>query len=642
MKKKMLSIILTVVTSVTSFAPNYCYADNVFDVDKNSEYGYIFTLKNNSVNLNDASTNDNINIISEPSKIYHADSIEDIKQITNSSNIGLIAEDIPIELFDYPEDANDAVYSQEWSHTACSINEYWKNDIKGEGVTIGIIDTGINREHEDFEGVSIATGLNICAAIDKNESEYYNTNDYNGHGTEVASIIGARINNSLGMAGIVDDCTIVPLRVYDTSSTYSLSVGALLTALQYAQNIGCDVVNLSLGFKNPSDALLEITDTLINELEESGMLIIAAVGNDGTSTNAKQYPASCENAIGVGAISLKSDSTYSKSSFSTANESVFVSAPGDDIWTAGIASNDYYTTKDGTSFACPIVAAAAVGAKQLNPEIKCDDFKEILKNTSKDVDNEGYDINTGYGMIDFKGIVEYMSVKTPNPTEVPTIAPTTLPTLLPTPSLTPTLVPEASITPTPEVTIEPTPTITSTYEPTNTPTTEPTQMPIVTITPTLQPTIIPTCTPKPVSTPNITPSPVSTVQPTPAITPTAKPEVSLEPIETSKPNTTMSPTISPIPEYVLETHIEKNEKGVIQCIAKNNTNLKIDAIGIIAIYDGSGILKGLRLVDGFQVGFTITEIEIESNKDFIIKYYIWTNIHDMKPYPNTSCSEFNL
>ena len=80
---------------------------------------------------------------------------------------------------------------------------------------------------------------------------------------------------------------------------------------------------------------------------------------------------------------------------------IFITAPGYGIWCADISGNDVYVQKDGTSFSAPIVAAMAAGTKQLKSETDTEQFKELLKNTSTDLDEPGYDTNTGYGLIDF-------------------------------------------------------------------------------------------------------------------------------------------------------------------------------------------------------------------------------------------------
>ena len=422
-RKRILSVIFSACIFLCNIYYNIVIAENI------SDYGYIFTLKEDSLMLFDNELTEDIDIISDEASIYHADTLQDIKELSKIADIGIIAEDAPIELFEFPDDSNDILYSKQWGHKTSKPAAFWRNGINGEGVKIGIIDTGIQRGHQDFNGVEIGTGINICAVLDKKPDKYYNTDDYNGHGTGVSSVIGAKINNGIGMAGITDKCTIEPLCVYDTASKYNLSVGALLTALEYANKQKCDVINLSLGFKNPSDNLIQITNELIDKIASDGTIIIAASGNDGRTSNITQYPAACDKVIGVGGI-MQDGNGYKKAESSTANNTVWVSAPGDAMVTANIDRDSPYVVRGGTSFSAPMVAAAAIGAKQMNPDINADIFKVILKETAIDIEDEGYDINTGYGMIDFGEIYNYilnMSDISIQPTSVPVITPTVKP-----------------------------------------------------------------------------------------------------------------------------------------------------------------------------------------------------------------------
>ena len=229
--------------------------------------------------------------------------------------------------------------------------------------------------------------------------------------------------------------------------------------MQLAYEDGCDVVNISMGSDpNLTETQIQMFNTVVDSVTSNGMIIVAAAGNEGEVdkygdlANANIYPASCENVIGVGAVEPNCDSVklyediasglyttldnphvfdsrrlvntytfdmindlernqYKKCDFSTANDSVFISAPGKEIrtYTYGWEGVAPYISHMGTSEATPMVAAAAIGVKQMRPYIDTDMFKEILKETAIDIDGEGYDVNTGYGMIDFEGIYNYVS-----------------------------------------------------------------------------------------------------------------------------------------------------------------------------------------------------------------------------------------
>ena len=376
-----ISKVLTLVLCVCTCFSTACAKDALnMNVDPISEYGYIFMTEQKPVSLF-TNIKDNIDVISDTENIYHADTIEDIRSFTSIRNVTMIAEDCPAELYGYPD--NDWYMDR-------GIDVFWDFGVTGKGARVAVVDTGICAEHDVFKDIDIAEGANICAYLDKNEFKYADISDLQGHGTAVTSVISQ----------IATGATIIPLKIYDESSKYSLTASSILAAMQYAISYDVDVINFSAGFANPSSELIQMAQKLTDELYEKGTIIVSATGNRGDGDNRAEYPASCDGVIGVGAV-RKSGDTYIRAPFSTANESIFITAPGYGIWCADISGNDVYVQKDGTSFSAPIVAAMAAGTKQLKPETDTEQFKEWLKNTATDLDEPGYDTNTGYGLIDF-------------------------------------------------------------------------------------------------------------------------------------------------------------------------------------------------------------------------------------------------
>lgn len=518
--KKFISNIIAIIMIITTInIPLATAESNVNYPPEGNKCGYIFSLKEAP---DFDITNDDIIVISADANVYVSKSIEAIKAIEDKVDINFIAENTPIqpipivddnlELFsdeisepnstDIPETTNipeidtpvstetpetteepsstneptateeptttplpehytnDLLYYQMWHHNAMRDYVYRENDITGKGVKVGVIDTGIMRDWEDFEGVDIQDGINVCALLDNNEERLHIMGDAHPHGTGIIGNIAAKINNEKGIAGIVDECTVIPYKVEDTAcSDFANTCAGILKALQLAYEDGCDVVNISMGSDpNLTETQIQMFNTVVDSVTSNGMIIVAAAGNEGEVdkygdlANANIYPASCKNVIGVGAVEPNCDSVklyediasglyttldnphvfdsrrlvntytfdmvndlernqYKKCDFSTANDSVFISAPGKEIrtYTYGWEGVAPYISHMGTSEATPMVAAAAIGVKQMRPYIDTDMFKEILKETAIDIDGEGYDVNTGYGMIDFEGIYNYVS-----------------------------------------------------------------------------------------------------------------------------------------------------------------------------------------------------------------------------------------
>lgn len=518
--KKFISNIIAIIMIITTInIPLATAESNVNYPPEGNKCGYVFSLKETP---DFDITNDDIIVISADANVYVSKSIEAIKAIEDKVDINFIAENTPIqpipivddnlELFsdeisepnntDIPETTNipeidtpvstetpetteepsstneptateeptttplpehytnDLLYYQMWHHNAMRDYVYRENHITGKGVKVGVIDTGIMRDWEDFEGVDIQDGINVCALLDNNEERLHIMGDAHPHGTGIIGNIAAKINNEKGIAGIVDECTVIPYKVEDTAcSDFANTCAGILKALQLAYEDGCDVVNISMGSDpNLTETQIQMFNTVVDSVTSNGMIIVAAAGNEGEVdkygdlANANIYPASCKNVIGVGAVEPNCDSVklyediasglyttldnphvfdsrrlvntytfdminnlernqYKKCDFSTANDSVFISAPGKEIrtYTYGWEGVAPYISHMGTSEATPMVAAAAIGVKQMRPYIDTDMFKEILKETAIDIDGEGYDVNTGYGMIDFEGIYNYVS-----------------------------------------------------------------------------------------------------------------------------------------------------------------------------------------------------------------------------------------
>lgn len=632
--KKLISFFaaLTVLsTSVSIAAPHTSAIEDL----PYSETGYIFMLEDNvSEDISVCSTEPEISTISSEAHIYHADDLADIESFTDIDNIKYIALDSKVTLSRYPDDSNDMYYDYQWQFESCGINSYWKHGINGMGVKAAIIDTGIHKSHEDLKGSSIAEGLNACALLDGDASRIYDTDDLYGHGTAVASIIAACTNNEIGMAGITNACTLIPIRIHDPVSLYSMTVSSVLAGLNYVKTLDVDVVNMSLGFEETSPALGEIVDEVISELTDEGVIVVASIGNNGKTTNEIRLPAKCRDVITVGAVEYE-NGQFQKTEMSTANDTITVSAPGKSIFTASIISDGTYEIREGTSFAAPIVAAAAIGAKQIKPDISTAEFVDILKNTSIDIDEQGYDINTGYGLINFAGIISALNPDTNNaadggepsdaPADVPTVEPTDVPTDVPT------------VEPTDVPTVEPTDIPTDTPVPTEEPidpdveddadtdsTEEPSEQ---TQTPEASEDISDSQPSRPMeSEPAETESPVYDE-------PTIKPVESEKPEENVKPDVlpTDTPTDTPVKDIVISVYPDQSNVNVIHCEAVNSMDERISADGIIAIYDDQGRLVELKIIRGFEPGSTVTDIITATGR---IEFFVWQSIDNMIPYSN--------
>jgi len=163
-------------------------------------------------------------------------------------------------------------------------------------------------------------------------------------------------------------------------------------ALNKAVADGCRILNMSFGSASESYSILDA----VNDAASKGVLMFAAAGNDGNDTI--NYPAGYSKVTGVGSTSKGK----TRSSFSNYNSSVFVVAPGGavPVDVEVKVSGDWSVTRlSGTSFSTPTVAAVAALCLSMNKNLDTASFQELLKNTSTDLGDTGWDNYYGYGII---------------------------------------------------------------------------------------------------------------------------------------------------------------------------------------------------------------------------------------------------
>lgn len=308
---------------------------------------------------------------------------------------------------------NDTYFSSQWTLPTIKYPVLYEGSYNGEGVTVAVIDSGLDIAHPDFLDADISSFSKNFLGDGTHTEEYYR--DQLGHGTFVTSQIAAVVDNAEGIVGIADGAELMILRcisknnsqkfIYDAAyDSGSGTVSVVSSAIRYAVDNGADVINISLGMTSSSTFL----DEAINYAHSNGVIVVAAVGNSGSTK--MYYPANCENVIGVGSVSLNLVGNLVKSSFSQYNTSVDVAAPGgsvlgiqiypsaDGVWYT--SASETYLYDGGTSYASPVVAAIAAVLKQINPELDGEDLLSLIAVTSMDLGTAGYDTSFGYGVID--------------------------------------------------------------------------------------------------------------------------------------------------------------------------------------------------------------------------------------------------
>ena len=227
-----------------------------------------------------------------------------------------------------------------WSSGRLQVVRAWAKTT-GKGARVAVLDSGVDCGHPDL-APNCARGYN---AFDPKAAPA----DDNGHGTHVAGIIaGAR--NGGGMAGMAPEATILPVKVLNSSGSSKTS--DVLTGLAWATRQKPDIINLSLGKPQYSEAL----GKAVTAARKAGILVVCAAGNDGGPVS---YPAAYEDSVAVAAM----DFSNKLAAFSSRGPEIDFIAPGVRIYSAFPGGN--FRLMSGTSQAAPHVSGLAALAVSL-------------------------------------------------------------------------------------------------------------------------------------------------------------------------------------------------------------------------------------------------------------------------------------
>ena len=330
---------------------------------------------------------------------------------------------------------NDPLYFRQWDLSnpvtgGIHMEGAWDYTLGDPSVKVAVLDTGVAYEDYDSDHDGL---LEYMKAPDLGETRFApgfdfvngdsHANDDEGHGTHVTGTIAQSTNNNLGCAGVAPNVTIMPVKVLDEfgSGTYE----AVANGIYFAANQGAKVINMSLGGYYDAQSLRDACWYAYTR----GVTIVAATGNDGASSIS--YPAGFdESVIAVGATDFNNERTgysnYGTSlDFSPLSYGLDLMAPGgdsahdynEDGFTDGILqqtlvfmvdpfTGEYtinplvfdYEAWDGTSMGSPHVAGVAallVSVGITSPS----EVRRFLQNTATDLNTAGYDLQTGWGLV---------------------------------------------------------------------------------------------------------------------------------------------------------------------------------------------------------------------------------------------------
>lgn len=281
---------------------------------------------------------------------------------------------VPRETIDYGVKMLGVMY--EWHETM------------GEGIKVGIIDTGVDLDHEDLRGR--VKGYKNFTSKHENDVE-----DTNGHGTHVAGTICAN-KNGIGVVGAAPQCDLYIAKAFGDGG--QATTEAIVKSFEWLILQNVNVINMSFSSPEPN----EYEGLMIKKCHDNGIVLVGAAGNDGGSGDEDTigYPAKYESVIAVTAV----DMNLNRAPFSSQGNCAQVAAAGTNILST--YKNNTYAVLSGTSMATPLISGAVAilqgkakirFGRLLSPE----EISLILNIYADDLGFYGKDNQLGYGLFSF-------------------------------------------------------------------------------------------------------------------------------------------------------------------------------------------------------------------------------------------------
>lgn len=313
---------------------------------------------------------------------------------------------------------NDPYYDYQYHWPLIGADKAWDQNTGSTNVTVAVIDSGLDMDHEDLAGKVWTNSLEVAGngADDDNNGyiddvhgwdfmdadsnpdptgDITDTSDVGSvcHGTHCAGLVGAETNNGIGVAGHDWNCKIMPLKIGDSFGNLTWDGG--IEAIEYATANGANVITMSFGGLYDDAYTLPITEAF-----NAGIVVCAAAGNYGLDLCYLPFSPVCNDGpnngdnhvIGVGATDELDQVCYFSNYDSQGLNYIDVMAPGWQVYstllyTTDTDFRDEYGAMDGTSMSCPIVAGLAALVKASFPTDSAQSIVTRIRNGCVNIDS---------------------------------------------------------------------------------------------------------------------------------------------------------------------------------------------------------------------------------------------------------------
>ncbi|HEX6470249.1 MAG TPA: S8 family serine peptidase [Streptosporangiaceae bacterium] len=286
---------------------------------------------------------------------------------------------------------------EQWWFTAWAVqNKVWPIT-QGRGVTVAVIDSGVEADIPDMAGV-VLPGTNAESGGGDGRTDV-DTAVPAGHGTAMAALIASQ-GRGTGFVGVAPRAKILPIVSRDLESKAA--------AVRYATSHGAKVINISQGAPTscPPDLQQAVADAVRHDV-----VVVAAAGNEGDTTNPSATPANCAGVLAVGGV----DPRLGAFAKTQRQPYVAVAAPA-----AGVGSvlrdGQFHTSEGGTSSAAALTSGAVALVRSKFPDLSAREVVQRIIASTRDAGPKGRDDLTGYGAVrPYQALTIDVPRNTPNP-----------------------------------------------------------------------------------------------------------------------------------------------------------------------------------------------------------------------------------